>query len=121
MKQRYALPPLLFNFVVECAIRKVHGPRLAVDMIGMHKVLAYAYVNLIGDDISTIERNTDVLFNACLSEIAGKTKYMEIRHHRSMTENQYINIDINSYQTLKTFKYSGSSVTNQDSDYVGVE
>ena len=33
-------------------------------MNGTHQVLAYADdVNLIGDDIRTIERNTDVLLN----------------------------------------------------------
>ena len=35
-------------------------------MNGIHQVLAYADdVNLIGDDIRTIERNADVLLNAC--------------------------------------------------------
>ena len=35
-------------------------------MNGTHQVLAYADdVNLIGDDIRTIERNADVLLNAC--------------------------------------------------------
>ena len=48
-----------------------------------HQVLAYAdYVNLIGDDIRTMERNTEVLLNACkdngLAVNTGKTKYMEI-------------------------------------------
>ena len=34
-------------------------------MNGTHQVLAYANdVNLIGDDIRTIERNADVLLNA---------------------------------------------------------
>ena len=52
-------------------------------MNGTHKALAYAdYVNLIGDDIRTIERSADVLLNACkdigLAVNIGKTKYMEI-------------------------------------------
>ena len=35
-------------------------------MNGTHTVLAYAdYVNLIADDIITIERNEGVLLNAC--------------------------------------------------------
>ena len=35
-------------------------------MNGIHLVLAYFDdVNLIGDDIRRIERNTDVLLNAC--------------------------------------------------------
>ena len=35
-------------------------------MNGTHQVLAYAdHLNLIGDDIRAIERNADVLLNAC--------------------------------------------------------
>ena len=51
-----------------------------------HQALAYAdYVNLIGDDIKTIERNADMLLNACkdigLAVNIGKTKYMETGRH----------------------------------------
>ena len=43
-------------------------------MNGTHQVLAYEDdVNLLGDDIGTIERKGDLLLNGC--------KYMEIRHH----------------------------------------
>ena len=46
-------------------------------------LLAYADdFNLIGDDIRTIERNADVLLNACkdigLAVNTGKTKYTEM-------------------------------------------
>ena len=59
-------------------------------MNGTHQVLAYAdELILIGDDIRTIERNADVLLNACkdigLAATTGKTKYMEIGRHRGMT------------------------------------
>jgi hypothetical protein len=52
-------------------------------MNGTHQVLAYADdVNLIGDDIRTMEINTDVMLNASrdigLVVNTGKTKYMEI-------------------------------------------
>ena len=47
--------------VLEYAIRKVQDTNLGLDMNGIHQVLAYADdVNLIGDDIRTIERNADV-------------------------------------------------------------
>ena len=59
------------------------GKKLLVIPHGTHQVLAYADdVNLIGDDIRTIERNADVLLNAC--KVRGsavnlrKTKYIEI-------------------------------------------
>ena len=56
----YALLPLLFNFALEYAIRKVQETNLGLDMNGTHQ----DDVNLIGDDIR-IERNADVLLNAC--------------------------------------------------------
>ena len=66
LKQRYALSPLLFNFALEYAIRKVQETRLGLDMNGNQQVLAYAdNVNLICDDIGTIERNAESLIK-CL-------------------------------------------------------
>ena len=62
---RDALSPLLFNFALEYAIRKVQETNFGQDMNGTHRVLAYVHdVNLIGDD-RTIERNADVLLNVC--------------------------------------------------------
>ena len=52
-------------------------------------------VDLIGDDIRTIERNY-VLLNACkdigLAVNTGKTKYMEIVCLRGMIANEHIKI-----------------------------
>ena len=59
---------------------------MGLDTNGTHQVLAYADdVNLIGDDIRTIERNADVLLNTCkdIGSVvnSGKTKYVEIGRH----------------------------------------
>ena len=70
LKQGYALSPLLFNFSLEYAIRKVQETNVGLDMNDTHQVLAYAdVVNLIGDDIRTIERNADALLNACKDRV----------------------------------------------------
>ena len=62
LKQGDALSPLLFNFALEYAIRKVQETNLGVDMNGTHQVLAYMDdLNVISDDIKTTERNTEVL------------------------------------------------------------
>ena len=65
-------------------------------------------VNLIGDDIRTIERNADLLLNACkdigLAVKIGKTKCMEIERHLGMISNEYIKIDSHSYEKVKTFQ-----------------
>ena len=66
MKQGDALSPLLYNFALEYAARKVQETNLDLNMNGTHQILAYTDgVNLIGDDIRTVERNTEVLVNAC--------------------------------------------------------
>ena len=54
-------------------------------MNGTHQVLSYADdVNLIGDYIRTIERNSYVLLNACkdigLAVNTEKTNYIKIGH-----------------------------------------
>ena len=64
-------------------------------MNSTHQVLAYADgVNLIGDDITTIERNSNMLFNVCkdsgLSVNIGKTNYVEVGRHRVMMTNGHI-------------------------------
>ena len=65
LKQGDALSLLLFNFELEYAIRKVQETRLGLDMNDTHQILAYADdVNLICNDIR-IERNAEVLLNAC--------------------------------------------------------
>ena len=57
---------LIFIFALECAIRKTQQINLDQAMNGNHQVLAYeGDVNLIGDDIRNVERNADVLLNAC--------------------------------------------------------
>ena len=68
-------------------------------MNGIHQVLAYVDdVNLIGDEIKTIERNADLLLFVCkdigLAVNIGKTKYMEIGRHRGMIPNAHIKIVI---------------------------
>ena len=59
-------------------------------------------VNLIGDDIRTIERNLEALLIDCkdigLAINTGKTKYMEMRFHRCMIPNEHIKIGSNSYE-----------------------
>ena len=45
----------------------------------------------------------------------GKTKYMEIGHHRVMIANKHIRIGSNCFEKVKTFKYLGSLLTNQNS------
>jgi hypothetical protein len=54
------LSPLLFNFALEYANRKVQENQMRLKLSGTHKLLAYAdNVNLVGDNIESIKKNTN--------------------------------------------------------------
>jgi hypothetical protein len=81
LKQGDALPPLLFNFALEYAIRKVQKNQVELKFNGTHQIMAYADdLNLLGDNIDTINKNTETLIDASkevgLEVKVEKTKYM---------------------------------------------
>jgi hypothetical protein len=59
------LSPLLFNFALEYDIRKVRQNKVGLKLNDTHQLLAYADdVNLLGDNIDKIKKNTETLNDA---------------------------------------------------------
>ncbi|KAJ4447112.1 hypothetical protein ANN_09112 [Periplaneta americana] len=117
LKQGDALSPLLFNFALEYAIRKVQDNRQGLELSGLHQLLAYAdEVNMLGENPQTIRENTGILSEA--SKAIGfeinpeKTKYMIMSRDQNIVRNGSIKIGDLSFEEVEKFKCLGATVTN---------
>jgi len=62
LKEVDALSPLLFNFALEYATRRVQVNQDGLKLNGIHQLLAYAdYVNIWGGSAHTVKENSEVL------------------------------------------------------------
>jgi hypothetical protein len=86
---------------------------------GTHQLLAYADdVNLLGDNIDAIKKNTETLIHASkdvgLEINVEKTKYMLLSRQQNVAQNRDVKIANTSLENVSQFKYLQTTVTNQN-------
>jgi hypothetical protein len=118
LKGGVTLSPLLFNFALKYAITMVQEHQVGLKLNRTHQLLVYgADVNLLGDNIDTIEKNIAILSDASneagLEVNAEKTKHMLLSRHQNAGQNHDIKIGNRSSENVAQFRYFGTTVTNQ--------
>jgi len=120
LKQGDALSPMLFNFALEYATRRVQVNQNGLKLNGIHELLAYAdYVNILGGRIHTLKENAETLVAATretgLEVSAGKSKYMVMSRDQNAGRIQSVRIDNGTFDRVEGFKYLGTTLTNLNS------
>jgi hypothetical protein len=97
----------------------VYPPECKSQDLTLESGLAYADdMNLLGDNIDTIDKNTETLIDASkevgLEVNIEKTKYMLVSRDQNAGQNLEIKIGNRPFENMSQFKYLGMTVTNQN-------
>jgi hypothetical protein len=86
---------------------------------GAHRLLVFADdVNLLGDNIHAIKKNTETLIEADkevgLKVNTEETKYMLLSRHQNTGQNHDIKLANRSFENVAQFRYLRTIITNQN-------
>jgi len=108
-KQGDALTPMLFNFALEYAIRRVQVNQDGVKLSATHQLLAYADdFNILEGSINTLKENAEALVAATreieLEGNADKSKYMVMSREQNARRIHSVRIDNSTFDRVEDFK-----------------
>ena len=120
LKHGDVLSPLLFNFALEYAMKRVQVNQDGLKLNGTHQLLGYADdVNILGGSVHTVKENAEALVVAAkeigLEVNVNKTKYMVMTRDRNAGRSHGAKIYNISFERVEEFKYLGTTLTGQNS------
>jgi len=126
LKQGDALSPMLFNFALEYAIRRVQVNQDGLKLNGTHQRLSYADdVTILGGSIHTLKENAEAIVAATgeigLEVNADKTKYMVMSRDQNAGRIHSVRIDNSTFERVEEFKNLGTTLINQNSILEGIK
>ena len=106
LKQGDALSPMLFNFALEYAIRRVQVNQDGLKLNGTHQLLAYADdVNILGGSIHTKKENAEALVAATreigLEINADKSRLMVMSREQNAGQIHSVRIDNSTFDRVE--------------------
>jgi len=120
LKQGDVLWPLLFNFTLEYASRRVQVNQDVMNLNGKQQLLVHADDITLGRSIHTVKKNTEALVVASketgLEVNADKTEYIVVSQHKISGCSHRIEIGNGSFRRVEQFKYLGTTLTSQNSN-----
>jgi ribosomal protein S2 len=112
--------PLLFNFALEYAIRKVQENQVGLTLNRTHQLLVCDDdMNLLGDNIDTIRKKKQKLLNDASKEVGlevntEKTEYMLLSCHQNSGQNHDTKTANRTFENVAQLRYLGTATTNQN-------
>ena len=120
LKQGDDLSPLLFNFALDYAIRRVREKQEGLKLNGAYQILGYVdAVNILGRSIHNTNEYTDVLRfdnkKTGLEVNVDKSKYMAMSRDENARRSHNMKIDNRSFERVEELIYLVITLTHQNS------